>query len=631
MAAAVSGCVGLFVLATFYTLRPAFAFEMDRALLTTATGFYGVERDGANGFVWTSGRAVLRFPGLSRSSAWSCVVRFRGARPPGVPQPILTVSVDGVNVGWREAVGEYQDLSLTLAERDAPGATVAFQSDPVFTPGGSDSRTLGVQIDRFACEPRRAIVPAPVLAMRAVGMSSAAFAGAAALVGTGLLASIATGLVVAIGLSTLLVSNAAAYGSYPQLTMQVGLAFPAVLVLASVFVSRLARQPLAPYARGALVATVVAGCLKLLGLAHPAKPVVDALFQAHRLASVLDGQYFFTQPMPDGVVFPYAIGLYVVAALWTWVTTDHVLLLRAVVVLAEAFAGGLLYLAAVRAWSDARAGFWAVVLFHFVPLPYVVMGNGNLTNAFGQSAALVTVAAAVVRPWNLRSIGWIFLVAALASLAFLSHISTLALLGAILGALIVVLATAGSATLRSTAAALTLAAVLAAGTSIAIYYRHFGDVYVHAARAMRDGPGSPAAATTGPGRSGDEAAPLVPGVGDRLAVAARETVGAIGWPVLLLAAVGVWLEARRLRASAAGSAILAWLSVWLVVSAVTVATRVDAQFNRYAVEFLGRLNLAVYPAIVLLAARAATVHVAALVVVGAAVWIGVQAWLNWFF
>ncbi len=102
-------------------------------------------------------------------------------------------------------------------------------------------------------------------------------------------------------------------------------------------------------------------------------------------------RYFFTQPMPGGVTFPYAIGLYVFAAPWTVFTHDHVTLLRVIVCSAQAVAGALLYPVVVKAWSDRAAALTAVVLFNVVPLPYGLVGNANLTNTFGEAVALTAM------------------------------------------------------------------------------------------------------------------------------------------------------------------------------------------------------------------------------------------------
>src|SRR6476620_8543619 len=89
--------------------------------------------------------------------------------------------------------------------------------------------------------------------------------------------------------------------------------------------------PLTHSARFVVAFTAAALFLKLLALLHPSKLPIDVVFQAHRLEWVLQGRYFFTQPMPSGVEFPYAIALYVFSAPWTAFTRDYVSLLRIVV------------------------------------------------------------------------------------------------------------------------------------------------------------------------------------------------------------------------------------------------------------------------------------------------------------
>ena len=101
--------------------------------------------------------------------------------------------------------------------------------------------------------------------------------------------------------------------------------------------------------------------LKLIALLHPAKPVVDALFNAHRLDWVLAGKYYFTQPFIGGVEMPYAIGLYVFASLWTWITSDHTALIRGVTAASDVAAGALLYPIVLRAWGQRRTAVLAVL------------------------------------------------------------------------------------------------------------------------------------------------------------------------------------------------------------------------------------------------------------------------------
>jgi len=63
--------------------------------------------------------------------------------------------------------------------------------------------------------------------------------------------------------------------------------------------SRVLGRPVSAEGRVALFVTVAVLYLKLLMLFHPAKPIIDVVFHAHRLQWVLDGRYYFTQPLPS--------------------------------------------------------------------------------------------------------------------------------------------------------------------------------------------------------------------------------------------------------------------------------------------------------------------------------------------
>ena len=94
--------------------------------------------------------------------------------------------------------------------------------------------------------------------------------------------------------------------------------------------------------------------------------------------------------------FPTRSACMLVAAPWAVLAHDHVALLRIVVCTAETIAGALLYPMIVRTWSDRLNGAVATVLFSVVPISAVVIGNANLTNAFGESIALATMAVVVM-------------------------------------------------------------------------------------------------------------------------------------------------------------------------------------------------------------------------------------------
>lgn len=384
----------------------------------------------------------------------------------------------------------------------------------------------------------------------------------------------------------------------------------------------------------------VLGYLKLAALLHPAKAIVDAVFQAHRLDWVLSGRYFFTQPLPDGVAFPYAIGLFVMAAPWAAWTTDHVLLLRIVVITTDAVAGLLLYPLIVRWWGDRRAALAAVVLYHLVPLPYVVIGNANLTNAFAQAVALMAIAAAIsLRTETGRSLDAIG-AAPLIALAFLSHVRTLALLAGTLVALALVSALFGGLDGRRVARGVMVATLLALVAAAGLYYRHFPEVYERAFERVR-ATGTTTLASPPAQADPDRPAVLVRSLAwhERAADAGRQVVDDVGWPILFLALAGAWRAARAGSRDRLSLGLLGWVGAWVGFLLVGTLTRVETEFQRYAAEFIGRVNLAGYPAVVILAARglgwcwssgaSRGVLVASVGLLAAAVFIGVSRWIGW--
>ncbi len=218
--------------------------------------------------------------------------------------------------------------------------------------------------------------------------------------------------------------------------------------------------------------------LKLIFLLHPDKDLVDAVFHAHRLDWVLAGRFYFTQLSTSATPFPYAIGLYVFSAPWSLLTGDHVTLLRVVVCASEAVAGALLYPLILRAWGDRAIGVTAVLLFHLLPLPYAVIGNANLTNAFGQSAALVTMIAAVSWAFERRRGAAVLGTdcAGSAGFSFARRYARLPVADAadLVGAL---LRGGRSGAYGKPAISVVAATGLALVLAVGLYYGHFGSVY----------------------------------------------------------------------------------------------------------------------------------------------------------
>jgi hypothetical protein len=194
----------------------------------------------------------------------------------------------------------------------------------------------------------------------------------------------------------------------------------------------------------------------------------------------------------------------------------------------------------------------------------------------------------------------------------------------------------GGSTLRRSAAALAIALVLAVSFSVGVYYRHFGDVYVNALRVRTGAPAATAADANSaqPPKRGSAAvaAPFHVRTGRSLRLVAES----IGWPILILAAVGAWRLAAQpgrdpLRLALAASAV-----TFVVFFAVGVM-RVGPEYERYSLEFVGRVAHATYPAAVIAAGwgaawawraggarRAAALALFALAIAG-----GITEWIQW--
>jgi hypothetical protein len=623
-------------------IHPDVTLEFDRDLPRIAIGLYPPERSGDDTFAWTSGRARVLLAGLDRRHSWACTIRFRGGRPTGVNQPQVQIVVDGVTLATRTATNDYQDFEAIASPRAGTGLAVAIVTTPTYVPGASDRRDLGVQVDRLACRPTAHLVWPPPDALIAVAVAGAAFGLAFAIAGFVLTDALLALLVLTVAQAVPVALGVAPYTKYPATVgwIAVWIAGSTIAIARSIEWSR--RRPLERPAQLVVILSSGILYLKLLALLHPAKLIIDAVFQAHRFEWVLGGRYYFTQPVRN-TEFPYAIALYVFAAPWSILTSDHVALLRVVVCATEVFAGALLYWLVVQTWADRFAGVVAVVLFNVVPLAYTVVGNANLTNAFGQSAALVTIVAAST--WTLRwpAVGQFVALSALAAVALLSHVSTFALLGTMLFALACAYAWKGGSALRPQAWSILAALSIAVVVSVVSYYGHFGQVYQAIGRVRAQpttaGETSPVQNLPEP-EAGHAPAPVSSQTSTskplRAAKGLAQAVSDIGWPMLFLAGIGLARLGRagwdRLTLALAASG-----ATYLIFFVGGAVAPVAQGYERYTIEFVSRLNYATYPAVVILAARGSSwawraglvARLSAVALVLCSIFIGAQHWLSW--
>jgi hypothetical protein len=631
---------GALCLTIAFSRQSGLQLELDRDVPRIVSGVYPAERAENLTFAWTSGRAQMVLNGADRRVPWVCTVRFRGGRAAPLPQPVVDLSIDGIRVTSVVASNDYQDVEVAAPPRERDGLIFGLSASPTVVPGPEDRRELGVQLDRVACRPSgEGIALPPRRTMLHATLAAAIFGATISFIDVIAVSAVGATLLLAAAQALPLSTGPAPFSAYSGLAVRLAL-WIGLATVAAVMVAR-RRTPgrrLRNTAKFVIALSAAVLYLQLLALLHPSKTIVDAVFQAHRLEWVLSGRLLFTQPLGSGVQFPYAIGLYVFAAPFAWLTTDHVALLRIVVCAAEIVAGTLLYVMVVRAWGDRLAGAMAVALFSLVPMKYVFIGSANLTNVFGQSVALAAMAALTIlslragRPFEVAGF------AALAAWAFLCHVSTVATLMTTVAITLGLYRVAGGPALRGPARRALVATLAAAVLSVAVYYGHFGDVYRNALRLRAQGAAveataPPAASEPSGGSSKYRTFTPLP---VRVRDAAALTIRSVGWPILVLAGGGAWQLWRRRGRDRLVFAVLGWTATYLVFLAVALM-RVDTQYQRYSYEFVGRLTYATYPAAVLLAAlgaawawragRVARVASAALLL--AAVAVGVRNWLSW--
>ena len=608
---------------------PRLALEMSDDLpRSVASGIYPSERAGDLTFAWSHPLATYNFTSLDRSTPWHCSVVARGARPAGLAQPEVTVGVDGVTAATHTARNEFESIDVLVPARTTRGVSLSISASPVYVPGPGDPRQLGVQIDRIACTPEASIVTPGAEALSAAAIAGAVFGLLFAVLCTSGLSFAAAIVLFSSACGMVLTTGPAAHVSaYLEwwLPVSAWIAFTACALLVARDWQTTSGQTAAT--RFVIGFSAAALFLKIIVLLHPSKDVVDALFHARRLGWVLDGRYYFTQPMPGGVQFPYAIGLYVAAAPFAGFIRDHIALLRIVVAVAESLAAICVYLAVSRLWGDRLTGAIAVVLYHLAPLPYVVIGNANLTFAFGQSIAVIATATAMLlsqTPARAVGLAALFVVT---SLAFLSHVAVFPLLGVTLVTLGGLYWWTGDETLKRNGIWIGAVAVLAAILSIGVYYAHFPEVW-----GTLDRVGT---AQTDAG-AGLSPTPPALSVTERLGRGFSLGQRAFGLPMLTLALVGgvvMWRGSRdRLTLG-----VLAGALAMVVFLAFRIVAPVDVRLQRYADEFIERVYYLTLAAVAVAAARGFAwswraglpSRAAGIVALAAAVWIGLERWTSW--
>jgi hypothetical protein len=588
----------------------------ERGMAAPTSGFYPIERADGVPFVWTAPHASITFPQIDRRFAWRLHTGVHGWRPDGIT-PTVRVAVDGVTVLTEDISERVDALDVRIPPHfNRSGATLTLDTDPPFVPGPGDPRSLGVALDATTLIPAQHPQPP----------QSALLWGAAALLVLGggvalarLPGLVAAAMVAGAALATVgaFLYGFAAHNSFPFDAFRMAVAVSLGAFATGLAVSRGRPSTLSTPARTVIVLSALACYVKLLVVLHPAAPTGDGVFHAHRFESVLGGRFYFTSIAPGDYSFPYPVLLYIVSAPFSGLAHDTLQradLLRIVVTVADSAAGGLLYVMVVRFTMNRAAGVMAVAWYHVIPMTAWIMTWGNLTNAFGQALFIATLAAAVVLPIT-SSRPSLIAVSALAAGALLSHPSTCAILVAALAATAAVFWWRGGA-LRRSGIALATAGAAAALVAVAVYYAWFPAVYARELTRIAAASGTGIAAAT-PDLT----------IGTRIRLAPQLALDYLGWPALIMAAVGIWRMAAERVDRTLRDLIAAWTASCIAFLLLGIVTPVQM-----------RAYFALFPAIAIAAAfgsawawrRSATARASVIAIGAFALWLGVSQWIELF-
>ena len=649
LAACVAAAVAAVATVTCYQRRPDVRLGMDDRLPPGVKGLYLPERQGKTSFAWSTGSVRVAFDLVDRRAPWLCQADIINWRAPAAGPARVQIRSGGSLLIDRQ-VGEATASLLFTIPASPAGSGIDFEIDvsPTFRPGPKDPRELGLAFDAITCEPAAGSKPWPAASVIARSSASAAAAGLIlGVAGLSALAAVGMGTAVALAQSWSLASGGAAQSLTSPPVFLLVMLFGLCCLMPVAVAAGVLRKPLSSPARLAVAVSACAFYVKLIFLLHPDKDVVDAVFHAHRLDWVLAGRFYFTQLSTSATPFPYAIGLYVFSAPWSLLTADHVTLLRIVVCASEALAGALLYAMIAGVWNDRATGVVAVLLFHLLPIPYIVIGNANLTAAFGHSAALVAMTAAVTWTFGARWRSQLLGLTALSALAFLSHVGAATVLLPTLAALALYLRVWGGPSGRRQAVMVAAATGLALALAVGLYYAHFGSTYRPHIQKARTAIADLIAGGAAPAATGTESIPPsepsrvparnAPPLQMGVKGAMDQTRGSLGWPIIVLALAGAWslLLGRRVDRLVLG--LGAWATAFVLFLGWSVLRTVEPMYVQDAWEFIGRVELASSPAAAILAARGASwgwrggllTRVIAALLIGAAVWSAARLLGGW--
>lgn len=379
-----------------YSYKIDFGAHDDRFVVRD--GMYDGEAGDARTFRWTSERARLVIPAVTRG-AWDLQVVVNGWQPEKnvtlrvrTDEAVFNRALTSDWLEWKETLDAANgDLNLVLRAD-------TFQPSQY---GNVDTRALGVRVDSIVLTPANLELRAPPFFEYVLPLTLAV-----------MLCFLCVSVLQVDARVRWLVTASVMVGFvawifFARVFMNQAFGWTMVAVLCGCFLfAWIGLDGVGALYRRAGIAVdaktlgwlglIVLGffALKVLGSVYPQMYVIDALFHEHRLAFVEQGNFFFvTRSREFGsleTVYPPA--LYIFLAPLGNLLRENFLLLRIGIPLMEAVGGLFLFAAARKGGMDARAALFAVFLYLGAPLAFITFGWGVYANVFAQQLCVMMLA-----------------------------------------------------------------------------------------------------------------------------------------------------------------------------------------------------------------------------------------------
>jgi len=581
--AALTGAVtGLLAIPLWFlivgVLDPDSTMPITRDLSADSEGLY--PREGM--FFWTRPHSVLRLNGISRERPWNCVFVVSTYCPDPALLPEVVFAVDGTETARIRVTNADQVVRIPVrADPSREGASFQIDCSTVFVPGPPDPRELGIVIRSITVHPEGSGLRFPVNRLLYPAIFGACAMGAALgfILGAVPWAIVAAALQ-ALGMVMLLHHGTTFEVGYGVTVLRFSLWLAVAGVVAALVWMRLLKGKVDSADRAVLVVAVAVTCLNLLVLLHPQKPVMDDVMHVHRLQYLLRGRYFFTAIPEGGFEYPQAIGLYLLAAPFTLMTPDCLSLLHIILVVSVAAAGLMLYVAIRRQWNDATVAVLAVVGIQVFPVVFDALGRASMANLFAINVSILAVSVLV----SIGRDGWspsrLIVATLLIVLALISHFIVLMVFVPTLVIIAVFYIVCGQQETKRRGREVLVVTAVAAAISFGLYYRAFMPLYVKQFVRVADvvrgvTPRDWRANESYAPRQLPEQTPYAPGgasIGLRLQSVPRYVSICIGWPLVVLCAIGIWRLLARRADERLTLAIVGWFLASVLVVALGILT-----------------------------------------------------------